>query len=187
MKVNGVSFLKFILYILGKLICFVGCIYILWFCIMTAKNTVNANFIIKDFFSKSTSIILSDEIKEEDTALLKKICTQRCYEDIEKNFGNNSEYSISSYHNNVEAPYSLVLPWTKVRTYEVSNGIKDIVINYKDSHSRHYSEPFFPAGTYTVDVIRDREGNWMVSSCTLIEPEAVEYDLPAQEEEILDD
>ena len=180
-KFNGLTIVKFFCYIVGKVLAACACVYAVWFCLFCAFNTVNANVVIKDVFTKRTSIIFEPE-ENQEKELISKICTKEYINSsglLTEDF--NSAYVINAYQQRTDVPYMIILPWEKTRKYTVTNKISDVSIAYSEKSTGYDAEPYFPTGIFEVTVIKGNEKDWYVSSIVLKEQIETEYKLPERE------
>lgn len=178
LKSTGIIILRFISYIAGKVLAVILSVYFIWLCMMTAMNTVNANVVVKDAITKQATITL-DPTEEKEKELIVKICTEDyILSSGILNENRNKPYEITSYHQRVDVPYSIILPWVDEMKYTVSSQIKDVVIDYSESFDARDDAPFFPSGIYEVTVIKNEGNKWYISSIELIESVYTEYELP---------
>ncbi len=174
---------KFLVYLLGKLL---ACVAILCFGIFvfkTAENSSQIYMLARDVFAKRTSVILNP-INNDDTELLSGLFTEEYLAKSQlATQKTNSSYIISSYDLQTKVPIKVIFSWQNKAKIRVENLVQDIVAIIDTSLLEiNKVDQFIESGVYTLYMVKE-DGRWKVNDIVLEEeiiPESV-YPIPQPE------
>lgn len=183
----GVRIGKFVLYIVGKLLICGAVVLLIFFSFHTAENSSQVFMMARDAFSLRTSVILSP-IDNKDTSLLSGLFTE---EYLEKSGlttqTTNSSYTIKSYDQRTDVTVTVIFSWQNTAKVRVKNVVQDISAAISTSALQvNEVDKFIESGVYTLDVVKDTDGNWKVNDIVLEEeiiPDSV-YPVPTVSESV---
>ncbi len=180
---KNIRSVRFVLYIVGKLLACVAILYLGIFAFKTAENSSQIYMLARDAFAKRTSVILKP-IDNDDTALLAGIFTQEYLDKTQlETQQTNAGYIISSYDLQTKVPIKVVFAWKNKMDIRVENLVQDISAKVDTSQLEIQEvDQFIESGVYTLHMVKE-DGRWKVNDITLEEeiiPESV-YPIPKVE------
>ena len=175
--------IRFVLYILGKLLAGVAIFLLGVFAFKTAENSSQIYMLARDAFAKRTSVILQP-INTDDTKLLEGIFTQEYLEKTHLDTQQtNASYIIQSYDLQTKVPIKVVFAWRNKMDVRVENLVQDISAKLDSSQLEvNEVDKFIESGVYTLHMVKEN-GRWKVNDITLeeeITPPSV-YPIPKLE------
>lgn len=175
--------IRFVLYILGKLLACVAIFLLGVFAFKTAENSSQIYMLARDAFAKRTSVILQP-INNDDTKLLEGIFTQEYLEKTHLDTQQtNASYIIQSYDLQTKVPIKVVFAWRNKMDVRVENLVQDISAKLDSSQLEvNEVDKFIESGVYTLHMVKEN-GRWKVNDITLeeeITPPSV-YPIPKLE------
>lgn len=175
--------IRFVLYILGKILACVAIFLLGIFAFKTAENSSQIYMLARDAFAKRTSVILQP-INNDDTKLLEGIFTQEYLEKTHLDTQQtNASYIIQSYDLQTKVPIKVVFAWRNKMNIRVENLVQDISAKLDSSQLEiNEVDKFIESGIYTLHMVKEN-GRWKVNDITLeeeITPPSV-YPIPKVE------
>lgn len=171
--------LKFVLYLAVKIAAAAVAVYVVYFCFMSAMNTMNINVMVKDAFTKRASVLLQP-VDNKDTALLEKVFTERYLMESQLDTQmENRFYDVSLYMQRTDVKLKLVSPKQEEAVIEVTDIVDDIRAELVNADDPEFAEKttLMESGKYEVTVIKTEDG-WMIDDMERIETIMPEYFRP---------
>ena len=145
-------------------------LYVVYFCFMSAMNTMNINVMVKDAFTKRASVILQP-IDNKDTALLDKVFTEDYLAESQLDTQTeNRFYDVSMYMQRTDVKLKVVTPKQDQAVIEVMDLVDDIRATLVNADDPEFEEKtkLMASGQYEVTVIKTETG-WMIDKIEMIE------------------
>lgn len=164
--------MRFLTYILSKILMIVVVFLIALFAFFSAKNTMNVKTMLKDGMAKRAAAILNatNTDQESNDEMLKRLFTE---EYLEKsgllNHNVNGKYEVKSFNQAVNVDFKVVLAWDWGATVTVTDQMFSInATNLSDEEKMPSIDDMYESGVYEIHLVRNG-GEWRIDNITLKE------------------
>ncbi|MEX1307064.1 MAG: hypothetical protein AB1Z19_00895 [Eubacteriales bacterium] len=165
--------LRFLFYIIGKLLILLLVATLLVFSFMAAKDYMNINVLISDGLKERANVVL----KSEDSATLSQIFDEKYLVRDDRLLDDTyTEYVVRSYLQDIDIGFKLIMPWQQKVVVKVSETITQIDGELPtDSRTEDMTEedinpPDWEGATYMVTMER-HETAWRITNMEWISEE----------------